>query len=128
MIETEVAVEHEAAAERVGRLGHQVAVRGDHLGRAVAAPQEHAAEHGRADRPQGELELDDDAERGVAAAERPEEVGVLGRRGGDDAAGGDQDARGAQVVARQPEPPLEPAAAGAEDGVDDGRVGQSGRR
>ena len=72
--------QREAAAQRVGGVGHQVAVGPHDLAGALARPQQHAAEHERADRPQRELELDHDAEVAAAAADGPEQVGVLGLR------------------------------------------------
>src|SRR5690606_35467081 len=49
-----------------------------------------------------ELELGDDADIATATADRPEEIGVRGRAGGDDLAVGRDDARREQVVDRQP--------------------------
>ena len=51
---------------------------------------------------QRELELGDDAEVAAAAAQRPVQVGVLGRRRGHDAAVGGDDLRRHEVVAAQP--------------------------
>jgi hypothetical protein len=106
--------QREAAAQRVGRVGHELAVRAHDLAGTLARPQQHAAEHERTDGPQRELELDHDAEVAAAAAQRPEQVGVLGRRRRDHLAGRGHHARRAQVVGRQAHPALEPAAAGAE--------------
>ena len=55
-----------------------------------------------ADRRQAEGELGDDAEVAAAAADRPEEVGVLVGAGGDDLARGRDDLGRHQVVDRQP--------------------------
>ena len=58
--------------------------------------------HDRADLVQAELELGDDPEVAAAAAQRPEQVGVLVvARPGDPAVGGD-DLRGDEVVDAQP--------------------------
>ena len=65
----------------VGRVGHHVARVPQRGGRVVERVEDRAAEHERADLVEPVLEGDDDAEVARAAAEAPEEVGVLGRRG-----------------------------------------------
>ena len=80
-----------AAADLVGRVEHEVAVERARGRRAIARRvHEHAAEHDRADRVQPEVERGDDAEVAAAAAQPPEQVGVLvGRRGHHAAVGRD---------------------------------------
>jgi hypothetical protein len=70
---------------------------------------DHAAQHDRADRVQLELEGGDDAEVATAAAQRPEEVLVLGRACPEEAAIGGDDIGGEQVVAGEAVLGLQPA-------------------
>ena len=88
-------------------------------------PHQHAAEHERPDRVQLEVNGGDDAEVAAAAAEPPEQVGVLGgRRLHDRAVGGDHLGLD-EVVAGEAELALEPAAAAAEREPGDAGVGHA---
>ena len=59
----------------VGRLGDEVAVEAQHLGRVLERVVDRAGQHGRADRVQPVLERRDDAEVAAAAAQAPEQLG-----------------------------------------------------
>ena len=100
-------------AQLVRQVACEVAVEAHDLLGAVARIEDRAGGHGRADRVQIELEGGDDAEIASAAAQAPEEVGVLRRARGEDlAVGGDHLGR-AQVVAGQAvlaHQPADPAA------------------
>ena len=67
---TRIDVVTESGSSRVHRP------RANHLGGALAVPQQHAGVH-VGDRQQLELERDDDAEVAAAAAQRPEQLGVV---------------------------------------------------
>ena len=82
---------------------------------AIAAGQiSMPAEHDRPDRVEPEGEAGDDAEVAAAAAQPPEQVGVLGVGRVTTAPVGGDDLGFDQVVAREPELALEPTAAAAE--------------
>src|SRR5204863_9189807 len=68
----------------------------------------------RADRMEGELERRDDAEVAAAAAQRPEQLGLLARRRRAHRAVGHDDARAQQVVDRHAVQARQPAEAAAE--------------
>ena len=69
--------EGDAAAHLVGGVLHEVAPEPHDLARHRRRVHEHPAEHDRSDRVQLKGELGDDAEVAAAAAQRPEQVGVL---------------------------------------------------
>ena len=77
------------------------------------------------DRVQLERELGDDAEVAAAAAQAPEQVGVLVVGRGHDAAVGGHDLGLDQVVAREAELALEPPAAAAEGEAGDAGAGHA---
>jgi hypothetical protein len=79
------------------------------LGTALDLPEEQAELHHRSDLVQAELELGDHAEVAAAAAERPEQIRVLGCRSARDPPVGHDDLRGLEVVDAQPGLPGQPA-------------------
>ena len=81
------------------------------------------------DRVQPEEERGDDAEVAAAAAQRPEEIGVLRLAGGDEAAVGEHDVGLEQIVDGQPELAREVAQPAAEgDAADAGGGDDAARR
>ena len=100
--------EPDHAAELVGGCGGEVAVEAQHVGGVIGGPEDGSGHHGRAEGVQAEPERGDDAEVAAAAAQRPEQVGVLDRGRPDDAAlsgdhlGGEQVVDGEPVLAHQP--------------------------
>ena len=67
--------------ELVGRVGDEVPVEAQDVGRVLCRPEDRSGDDGRADWVQREPERADDAEVPAAASQRPEEVGVVvGRR------------------------------------------------
>ena len=107
--------EREPAAEVVGRARHQRGVRRRRSAARSTGQPSMPPVHERA-RPAASANSSSTTtpKPGAAAAERPEQVGVLvGARGHDVAVRG-HDARGAQRVGRQPELALQPARARAE--------------
>ena len=106
--------EHERQRKLVGRLGHHVAEAPQQLGGAGAREDREAGHHLRPDRVEPQLDRGHDAEVAAAAAQRPEQLGVLvGGRADRLAAGGDQ-LDGEDVVDGQAVLALEPARAAAE--------------
>ena len=94
--------------ELVGRVVGNVAIQPRDIGGGVAGPNHQTRRDERADRVEPEHERRRHAEVAAAAVQRPEQVGVLVLAGGDlPAVGGDEIDRD-QVVAGEPEPPLEP--------------------
>ncbi len=115
--------EREPAAHLVGRAEHEVAVEAHEVAPHRRWEDQHAAEKQRRDRVQLEVERGHDAEVAASAPEAPEQIGVL--VGGRDHLAS---VRGHhlgldEVVAGEPELPLEPAAAAAER-----EPGDAGRR
>ena len=110
--------QHHPQRDLVGRVGKDVAGVPHRGGCVVQRVDQRAAEDERPDVVQAVLERDDDAEIARAAAQAPEEVGVLGRRRGDEpAVGGDQIDREQivdreAVLARQPARPRRRGQAG----------------
>ena len=90
--------------------------------RAVLLDREHRELHDRTDVVQPELELGHDAEVAAAAAQRPEQVRVLGRTRPDTAPVGQHDLGRLEVVDREPVHPAEPSPAAAECQPADTRV------
>ena len=118
--------------ELVRRLGDEVAVLLQHRLRLGDRVDDQAAQHVGADGVESELEAGDDAEVAAAAAERPEEVGVLGGAGAHHLAGRGHDLGGLEVVDRHAVLAAEPAEAAAErqsgdagGGVDADRRGEA---
>jgi hypothetical protein len=86
----------------------------EHVGSLLEFPEQQAGLHDRPHLVQAELELGDHAEVAAAAADRPEQVGILVRRGPlDPPVGGDQLGRG-EVVDGQPGLAGQPAHATAQ--------------
>ena len=81
------------------------------LAGAIGGMQHEPAEHLRADRVQRELDRGDDAEVAAAAAQRPEQVGVLVGGGADELAARGHELDGEHVVGREAVLALEPARA-----------------
>ena len=114
----------ERRRRRVQAADHDVDVRrqrGDHVPRVaqggsslVQAPEQEAEVHHRAGLVQLELELRHDREVAAAAAQRPEQVGVLLLGRHQHVTGGCHDAGGEQVVDRQPVLAAQPPHAAAE--------------
>ena len=86
---------------------------GQHLRGLLGRPHAKARHHGR-DRMQAEAEARDDAEVAATAAQRPEQIGVLGLVGGDDRAIGQHHLGFDQVVASQAVAARQPADAAAQ--------------
>ncbi len=98
----------------VGRLRHEVSVEAEELTRHGCREDQHPAQHDRSQGMEPELEGSDDAEVATASTQAPEQVGVL-RLGRDHHAPIGCDHLGPdQVVAHEPECPLEPTAPAAE--------------
>ena len=104
----------------------------EHVASLLKAPEQQAGLHDRADLVQAELEFSDHAEVAAAAADRPEQVGVLVRGGPADLPAGGDHLGGDEVVDAQPglagQPPHAPAEREpADTGVTDntGRHGQA---
>ncbi len=119
--------EAEPAVDVLGRATNEVAPERHQLGRLFERPENRSAVH-RADRVQPEEERGDDAEVAAAAAHRPEQVGVLIRIGGDEAAVGEHHIHLEQVVNRQAERAREVADAAAERQPADSRRGDEAAR
>lgn len=92
--------QREEAVEVLGCLRQEVAVPPQHLAGAVDRPDGDCDTHG-VHRVQPEVERGDDAEVPATAAQRPEQVRVLGLARGDETAVGEHDVRGQQIVHRQ---------------------------
>ena len=112
----------------VGQLAHPVAVEAQHLLGAVAREEDRAGQHHRADRVQPELERRRDAEVAAAAAQAPEQLGVLVLAGVHELAVGGDDVGADQVVAGQADLAHEPADAAAEREPGDARWSTRARR
>ena len=106
--------EHGRRGQIVGRAAHELAVELQCFLRARERVDHEAAGDHRPDRVQPVLERGDDAEVAGAAADGPEEVGVLGGARVDELAVGEHDVDAQQVVDRHPEAAAEPAEAAAE--------------
>src|SRR5581483_3280640 len=95
----------------LGERRDEVAAEAERLGALVDPPEEQPEVDQRTDLVEPELELGDDAEVAAPAPERPEEVGILGRRRTQDIAPGRDDLGDEEVVdgqaglARQPAHP-----------------------
>ena len=110
-----VLLRDERRRRRVERGHHDVDVLGEgvddlagvphHGGAVVERPEQQAELDHRPDLVQRELELGDDAEVAAAAADRPEQVRVLGLGGGPRLAVGGDHARRDQVVDGEPADP-----------------------
>ena len=90
------------AREQVRRVRHHVPPAREGDRRVLVAEIDLTAEQ-QAHRMQLERELRDDAEVATAAAERPEELGILCLARGDDGPVGGDDGRCKQIVEREPE-------------------------
>jgi hypothetical protein len=112
---------HEGQPELLRRVAVQVAEPRQQLAEALRAVDDEAGEHLRSERMQGELERAHDAEVAAAAAQRPEQVGVLGGRRPDEPAVRRDDRRCDEVVAGQAVLALEPAGATAQREAGDAR-------
>ena len=118
------------AGGRGGRLGRRprpLEPGGEHLGRALGRPQHHPGVD-LAHVVEAELHRGDDAEVPAAAAERPEEVGLLVGRGPDEAPVGGDELDRRHAVGRQAVLAAEPAQAAAERVADDAHVGRGARQ
>ena len=94
-------MEGEEAVQLARRGGQELAVGREHLGALLDRPERRAADD-RADLVQPEEERRDDAEVAAAAADRPEEVGVLVGARAHALAAREHDLRLEQVVDREP--------------------------
>ena len=114
----------------IGRFGDEPAVEAQHLRGAGKRVQQHPAEHYRADGVQRELKRCDDAEVPAAAAQPPEQLGVISRAGRQEGPVGGDHVGGQQVVTSAPGGAFQPAAATAEGEPGDarGRVPAAGHR
>ena len=107
--------QHGEDHQLVGRPGlHQVAARAQRRARPVPRVDERAGEHERADAVRAELEPRHDREVPAAAAQRPEQVGMLVGARAHLLAVGEDDVGRAQRVDREAVPAHEPAEAAAE--------------
>ena len=107
-------ITREEAVDGARRRGHELAVEAHHLGRLLDRPERRARHHGGADRVRAELERGDDAEVAAAAAQRPEQVGVLVGAGVHLRAVGQHHVGADQAVDREPEAARQVAEAAAE--------------
>ena len=105
------------------RAVHQRPAAAQRLARLRPRVDEHPAVDHRADPPAAERELRDDAEVPTAAAQRPEQVGVLLRARPHDAAVGKDDLGGDERVDREAVRAHQPADAAAEREPADAGVG-----
>ena len=85
--------ELEDRRQLVGRIGDELAVEAQHLGRVGQRVEDRPREHGRADGMKSVLERGDDPEVAAAAADAPEEIGVLLLAGTNELALGRHDVR-----------------------------------
>jgi hypothetical protein len=90
-----------AGGHLVGRAVGPVAPAAQHLGRTIDTEHHQPGEHGRAERVQAELEFGDEAEVAAAAADAPEQVGVLTLAGAHDPPVGQHHLGRDEVVAGQ---------------------------
>jgi len=94
--------DHGAAGRHlIGRAVGPVAPAAQHLGRTIDTEHHQPGEHARAERVQAELKLGDDAEVAAAAADAPEQVGVLTLAGAHDPPVGQHHLGRNEVVAGQ---------------------------
>ena len=107
----------------VGQLAHPVAVEAQHLFGAVAREEDRAGQQHRADRVQPVLERGRDAEVPAAAAQAPQQLGILVLAGVHELSVGGDDVGGEQVVAGQADLAHQPADAAAEREPGDPRGG-----
>ena len=112
----------------VRRLGAPLAVEAQEIWRLLDRPEDRPCEDGRAHRVKAKLELGDDPEVSAAAAQAPEEVGVLGLARLDELAPGGDEVDGEELVDRQPVLSMEPAEAAAERQAGDAGVGDDPAR
>ena len=112
----------------VRRLGAPLAVEAQEVRRLLDRPEDRPGEHGRAHGVKAKLELGDDPEVAAAAAQAPEEVGVLGLARRDELAVGGDQVDGEQLVDRQPVLSMKPADAAAERQAGDAGVGDDPAR
>ena len=105
-----------------GARSHQRASRAQRVARLLPRVDEHAAEDDRPDAAGAELEARHRGEVAPAAAQRPEQVGVLAGRRLGDAPVGEDDLGGLERVDRQAVAAHEPAHAAAERQPADARV------
>ena len=115
--------ERERAAHLVGCRCHEVAPEPRNITRHRRRPREEPTQHDRADGVQLQGERGDDAEVAATAPQPPEQLRVLVRRRVDHPPVGGHDLGPDQVVAREGELPLQPAAAAPEGEAGDAGVG-----
>ena len=104
----------EEAAELARLRGQELAVEAHHLRRLLHRPERRPGHHGRAERMGLKLERGHDAEVAAAAAQRPEQIGMLARAGVHLRAIGQHHVGADQVVDREPEAARQVADAAAE--------------
>ena len=104
-------------------LGDPVPIEAQDLGRLLDRPEDRPGEHHRAHRVEAKLELGDDAEVAAAAANPPEEIGVLGRACLHELALRRDQVHGQEPVDCQPVLSLKPADAAPEREARDPGVG-----
>ena len=88
-------------SQLVRRRSHEVAIVADHRAGLIAGMDDQAAQHGR-HRVRPVQEGGDDPEIAAAAAQRPEQIGIVLRARGDDGAIRRDDLEGQDIVAGQP--------------------------
>ena len=115
--------ERDQRRDLVGNVGRPLDVRPEGLGPARSLVDERACEDVRVKRVGAEGERGDDPEVAAAAAQAPEQVGVLGSARADMLAGREDHLGGLQVVDRQAVPAGEPPDAAAERQARDPRSG-----
>src|SRR2546430_5265911 len=98
----------------VRRVGERVAVEASHLGRVFHRPEDWPGHHLRPQGVEPELELGDDPEVAAAAANAPEEVGVLILARLDELTVGGDQIDGEQLIDREAVLAHHPADAAAE--------------
>ena len=116
-------LELEDRRQLVGRGGGELAVEAQNLRRVVQRVEDRPGEHDRPDRVQAVLERGDDAEVAAAAADAPEQIGVVVLAGGDELALRSHDVHGEEVVDRRAVLAHQPADPAAERQARDPGVG-----
>ena len=120
--------EPDDSPDLVGRVGDEVPVEVQDVGRVLCRPEDRSGHDGGADGMQCEPERADDAEVSAAAPQRPEQVGVVvGRRLHDVAIGGDH-LGFHEIVDGEPAFAHEPANAPAEAEASDAGVAHDAAR
>jgi hypothetical protein len=114
--------QHDNGHQLIGRRRHELPVGFENLARPGGRVEHHAGQDGRADQMQAILERRHHAEVAAAAAETPEEVGMLIGAGTQELPVSSDHVGREQVVYGEPVPTHQPAQAPAESETSDPRV------